>query len=156
MSTIEPTPPRFRRAIRPITKPKDVLRVAEDHLVAIRLVRWTSTQFDGEEYETPVAEVAVVDLEDEPQLLGVVAITWKRVIRLLEISPADEWQVGRLEREPEYQAVELAPMDFDEQRVGAVLAEVVVVQPEPPAVPKGALPVGEVAGPEPDDDETPF
>jgi hypothetical protein len=82
--------------------------------------------FQDEKEPTPIAEVVVVDVEaDPPHLLAELTISWRRVVRALRLGDPGTWQIGRLVREEEYQAVELLEPEegFDLDRVAGSLAE---------------------------------
>jgi len=149
----EPARPKVQAAIRPIQRASDLFDSCEGKLVAIRALRFDEHTFDEEQGPTTVAEVAVVLLEgDEPRPIGVVGITWRRVIRQLMAAETGTWQVGRLsETADSYKAKELDPpggdLDLDAiaDRLGRFQAASLT---EPKQL---ALSAGE-SGTEPDDD----
>ena len=101
---------KVQAAVRTIQKASDLFAVAEGRLIAARAVRFGEHVFDEEQGPKPVAEVAVVDLEGpEPRPLGIVSISWVRIIRQLRAADPDSWQIGRLVEESEYKAKELEP-----------------------------------------------
>jgi hypothetical protein len=111
-------------AQRLISKPRDLLSQVEGRHVAIRVRRFGEHVFQGEDQPTPTADIVVIDLEaDAPRRLAELTISWRRVVAALRLAESGTWQVGRLVREEEYQAVELLePKDsFDLDRVSALL-----------------------------------
>jgi hypothetical protein len=106
------TRPRVVAAKRLITKAKQLLEVVEGHHVAILVLGFGEKTFEGETAATSTADIAVVDLEGGTAVpIAVVSISWKRVVASLRLVEKGVWQVGKLIREPEYQAVELHPPD---------------------------------------------
>jgi hypothetical protein len=113
-------------ARKPITKPRDLLSLVEGRHVAILVRRFGEHTYQDEEGPTPTADVSVVDIEaDPPQRLAEITISWRRVVAALRLAKPGTWQVGRLVREQEYQAVELIePGDgCDLDRAAAQLGE---------------------------------
>ena len=103
-------PAKVQAARKLLLKPSDLFDAAEGSLIAMRALRFREHLFEGEDEPTTVAEVAVVDLEGpEPEPLGIVEITWKRVVRQLLGGDADSWQIGKLSEESEYRAKYLEP-----------------------------------------------
>jgi hypothetical protein len=124
---------------------RDLFEAAENHLVAVRAVSFGEKVFDEKAGPRPTAEIVAVDLNDsEAKLLGIVSITWTRVIRLLLASDPEEWQVGVL-REGDNTAVELQPpsKDLDLGEVAERLGRMQFTM-APPRTAQLELPVGDV------------
>ena len=106
-------PVKVAAARKVLLRGRDLVETAENHLVAVRAVSFGEKVFDVAAGPRPTAEIVAVDLNGtEAKLLGIVSVTWTRVIRLLLASDPEEWQVGVL-REGENAAVELQPPPKD-------------------------------------------
>jgi hypothetical protein len=117
---------RVAPARKLISKPRDLIAQAEGRHVAMLVLRFGERVFQGDEKPTPTADVVVVDIEaNPPRLLASLSISWRRVVPALRLVEPNTWQVGRLVREEEYQAVELLEPDkgFDLERAAARLGE---------------------------------
>lgn len=113
-------------ARRLIAKPRDLIAQAEGRHVAVLALRFAARVFAGDDEPTPTVEVVVVDVEsDPPRPLAALTISWRRVVAALRLAEPGTWQIGRLVREAEFQAVELLEPDkgFDLDRVAAKLGE---------------------------------
>jgi hypothetical protein len=111
-------------AQRFISKPRDLLSQVEGRHVAIGVRRFGEHVYQGEEQPTPTADVVIVDVEtDSPRRLAELTISWRQVVAALRFAEPGTWQIGRLVREEEYQAVELLePKDgFELDRVAGCL-----------------------------------
>lgn len=148
---------KVQAAVKTIQKASDLFAVAEGKLVAIRALRFGEHTFDEEQGPKPVAEIAAVLLETgaepEPQPLGIVGITWTRVIRQLMAGEAETWHVGRLV-EGDYSAKELEPPgdEVDLDAIAERLGRFHVASLEKPK--QLSLPAGDAA--DNTDDDIPF
>jgi hypothetical protein len=131
---------------------RDLFETAENNLIAIRAVSFGEKVFDEVAGPRPTAEIVAVDLNGaEAQLLGIVSVTWTRVIRLLLASDPEEWQVGVL-REGDNAAVELQPppegLDLGEvaERLGRMRITMARPQSAQLELPVGAVSRIEVEG----------
>ena len=124
--TEQPPKANVAPARKLITKPRDLLSLVEGRHVAILVRRFGEHTYQDEEQPTPTAEVSVVDIEaDSPQRLAELTISWRRVVPALRFAKPGTWQIGRLLREQEFQAVELLEPaeEFDLDRAAAQLGE---------------------------------
>jgi hypothetical protein len=135
--------PKVEPARKVLSRGRDLFAIGEGHLLAIRATRFGEHVFDEAKGPVPVAEIIAVDLTGtEPQLLGVVGITWSKVIRALMAADPQTWQVGVL-REGDNNAIELEPpaegLDLDEvaQRLGRLRVTAVAPRPQQLALPTG-------------------
>lgn len=144
-------------ARRVIQRPSELFDAAEGHLLAVKALAFRKHVFDEEDGPVDVAEVAVIDLDGpEPQPLGVLEITWRRIIRQLLVCDLGSWQVGRLVEEPEYHGKELEPPD-ESVDLGAVAELLGRLHAAKVAQPRQLeLGAGSAEPPEVLDDEPPF
>jgi hypothetical protein len=112
-----------------ISKAKDLFAEYEGKHIALLPLNFVEHTFKGDLEPTELAEVAVVDIESEvAQPVAALQISWRRVVRALRITDPETWQIGRLEREPEYNAVEFRPPDstFDLERAASQLGQLIL------------------------------
>jgi len=142
-STLRPVKVAAARKI--LLRSRDLFETAENRLIAIRAVSFGEKVFDEKAGPRTTAEIVAVDLNGaEAKLLGIVSVTWTRVIRLLMASDPEEWQVGVL-RESDNAAVELQPppKDLDLGEVAERLGRMQITM-APPRTAQLELPVGDV------------
>jgi hypothetical protein len=113
-------------ARRLIAKPHDLIAQAEGRHVAVLALRFAARVFPGDDEPTPTVDVVVVDVDsDAPRPLAALTISWRRVVAALRLTEPGTWQIGRLVREAEFQAVELLEPErgLDLDRVAVQLGE---------------------------------
>jgi hypothetical protein len=109
-----------------ITKPRDLLAAYEHKHIALLALNFSEHTFEDDDDPTPVAEVAVVDVETEPaRPIAALSISWRRVVGALRLAERGTWQIGKLEREAEYNTVEFHPPEptLDLDRVASELEQ---------------------------------
>lgn len=158
---------RVRAATKIIERGSDLLAVAKDRRIAIKLINWETRVFRDSEGPVTMAEIVAVDLSGPvPKPLGVVQVGWSRILRLLEIAEPGSWQVGTLtKQEGEQGAVELEPPgeELDLTAIALTLGELQLARSTTPKqlqVPTGETASGNAAGggdfEPPEDDHIPF
>ena len=139
---------RVAPARKIIQRAKDLLPVTEGKLLAVKALAWRSHVFHEGEPPTRLVVLGVVDVsDDEPGIVGVVDVSWTRVVRLFEVVDPNEWQVGYLRRDADANdAVELQPPndDVDLERIARMLGPLQLAAPTAQL----ALPAGEQLTPD--------
>jgi hypothetical protein len=125
MDVTEPQPKaKVAPARKLISKPRDLLAEYEGKHIALFLLSFGEHTFQDDEGATPIAEIVVVDVETEPaRPIAALSISWRRVVGALRLVDRGTWQIGRLEREDEYNAVEFRPPSptFDLEKAASQL-----------------------------------
>ena len=126
-----------------ISRGKDLLAATDNKLLAVRALGWRSHVFHEGEEPTRLVVLGVVDVSGkEPVQVGVVDVSWTRIVRLFEVVDPGEWQVGFLRRDEDAKdAVELVPPDdsVDLEPIARMLGPLQLAEPTPQLV----LPAGE-------------
>ena len=123
--TEQPLKAKVAPARKLINKPRDLLSQVEGRHVAILVRGFGERTFSYQEQPTPTADVIVVDVDvDPPRLLAELTVR-RRVVAALRLAEPGTWQIGRLVREEEFQAVELLEPEegFDLDPVATKLGE---------------------------------
>jgi hypothetical protein len=165
----EPPRAKVAAAKRLVTRGSELIDAHEGKLLALLPLGWVERTFRDESTPTRMLRVGAVDISGaEPNTVGVVDVSWRKVVAQFELAGPGIWQIGVLKRDPDRQnAVELwpPPESLDLDRVALMLgaADLAARQNEPQqlALPTLELPAGETETgtfdeQEEEDDDVPF